>query len=102
MPRPNCTKINVDAAFNIETGKGAAGIVCRDERGRILTMSASKIYVSSPLQAEAIGLRDAVTLGMNLHLEDVIFETDNLDLVEACRENKKFVRLMASFMIFTR
>lgn len=41
-PRPNFTKVNSDATFDITTSKGCASVVCRDERGRVLTCT---IYV---------------------------------------------------------
>lgn len=81
-------KINSDATYNKDNGKGAIGVICRDGKG-ILTMAcAKKIFASSPLAAKALGLREAVVLAMNLGLPSVIFESDSLDLIEICRGNK--------------
>lgn len=46
-----------------------------------------KIYACSPLVAEALAMRDAISLAINLSLSNVIFESDNQTLVEACRKN---------------
>lgn len=71
--------------------------MCRDDRERVLTMIASQIFATTPLVAEAMGLREAVQLGLNLQLEQVIFESDNLDPVEACRGNRN-VREIEGFV----
>lgn len=63
-------------------------MVCRDERGRVLTLVVARIYDPSPLVAEAVSLREAFLVGKNLHLQKVIFESDNLTLIEACRGEK--------------
>lgn len=40
-PRANCKKVNSNAAYNKDTGKGIIGVICRDDRARVLTMIAS-------------------------------------------------------------
>lgn len=87
-PRATYTKINSDAAFKKETGKGATCVVCKDKSGRVLTMMASQIYAYSPLVNEAVSLGEAVKIGLKLHLNQVIFESNNFELVEACCGNK--------------
>lgn len=86
-PRANCVKINTDAAYNRDSGKGSIGVVCRDELGRVLTMTATHIYATSPLMAEVLALRYGVQLGVNLQIQDAAFEVDNINLIETCRGN---------------
>lgn len=91
-PPHKYVKINSDATFDLTTGKGFTGIVCRDEQGVILTAITRPFFALSPLIAEAISLRDAVSLACNLNLQTVILESDNKPLVEACRGNIQRVR----------
>lgn len=86
--RPPCdhfVKINIDAAFDQATGKGFAGIICRDNQGKLLTASSNRFYAFSPLVAEALSLREAASLADNFNLERVIFESDNKILIEVCK-----------------
>lgn len=39
--------------------------------------------------AEALALREAVALAVSVSATDVVFESDCMDLIEACRNNKK-------------
>lgn len=78
-------KINGDFALNKATGVGYIGLICRNERGGVLTASSKLIYANSPLVAEALGLCNATSLAKSLHLQQVILESDNQVLVEACR-----------------
>lgn len=52
-PRPSFTKVNSDAAFDKEKGKGNVAVVFRDNKGRVLTAMTSRIYVPNALVAEA-------------------------------------------------
>lgn len=76
------TKIKSDAAFDAHRGTGATGIICRDKEGRVLTMAASRIYANNPITTEAIGLREAMIMSKNINLPSVVFESDNLHLIE--------------------
>lgn len=86
-PRSNFTKINCNASFGKASGKGNVGIVFRDDKGIVLTAMSKPIFASSPLIAEALSLREAVSLACNLNLQSVILESDNQQLIEACRGN---------------
>lgn len=86
-PQEFFVKVNSDAAFEQSTGKGFTGIICRDNQGKFLTASSSRFFANSPLVAEAISLREAVSLAVNLNLQQVIFESDNQTLIEVCNRN---------------
>lgn len=88
-PRNDVTKIITDTAFDKTTGRGCAGIVCRNEKGQVLTVAAIRIFVSSALVAEALALREALQFGRSIHLQHVIVESDNMTLVEDCKEMKE-------------
>lgn len=47
-----------------------------------------KIFANSPPEAEALGLREVVVLGCNLHRHYVIFEFDCHCLVETLRKQE--------------
>lgn len=81
-PRTPTIKTNVDAVFNSTSGRGAYGIVCRDWQGNLLNPVVKKIVSSSPLTAEALGLREAMVLASNLSMPHVLFESDNQTLIE--------------------
>lgn len=61
-------KFNSNASFVKETGNGAMGVVCRDEKGKVLTMAATRLFASNPFVAEAMRIREAMQIGRNLHL----------------------------------
>lgn len=67
-PRATFIKVNSDASYDAQTRKGSTDIICRDDKGSIFTAMASKIYTTSPLVAEASGLRKVVLIGRNLYL----------------------------------
>jgi len=52
-------------------------------------MQAANVKASCPIVAEALAMREAVTMAANFSITKVIFESDNLDLVQACRGRKQ-------------
>lgn len=88
-PRSDTTKVNIDAAYDAITGRGCAGVVCRDARGKVLTVIASRIFAPNALVAEALAMREALQLARSLNLHRVVFESDNTTMVEACKGSKK-------------
>lgn len=62
-------------------------MICRDESGKLLTATSKGIFAYTPLMAEALGLREAVSLARSLHIPKAIFESDNQIIIEACRGN---------------
>lgn len=74
-PRAPYLKINADAAFDAMSGKGNYGIVCRYEKGNLLTTSSTYLFAPSVLVAETLALRGAILVRQSLCLESVIFES---------------------------
>lgn len=57
----------------------------RDSTGTCFTAATTKLVAPSPLVAEALALREAISMAVNLNIPSVIFESDNLCLIEVCR-----------------
>lgn len=88
-PRPGIIKINTDAGFNVQKAIGSAGIVARDFNGDLLCGFSKKFPATSPLIAEGLALREALAIAVNLRMSKVLFESDCLELVAACRKEYK-------------
>lgn len=86
-PPHDYVKINSDAAFCKEKNLSCSGIVARDSKGTVITGCYKVVPASSPLQAEALALREAVSFAVKLGISSVIFESDNLELIQACRQD---------------
>lgn len=86
-PPAGALKLNVDAAFNQTTCRGAVAVIIRDERGVKLLTHSRRISAPSPLVAEAIAAREALILALNLNLDNIIVESDNLGLVNCICKN---------------
>lgn len=84
-PRSSVVKINYYAHFDVSTGRGRSGIVCRNEKGEMISGSTS--FAINALIAEALALREALTLALSLNFPSVLMEADCLILVETCRGN---------------
>lgn len=85
-PERGRIKINVDAAFDRQLGKGFSGIVCRDFTGKVLAAHTSMMFAPSALVAEALAAREVVLFAQSLQIQDVIIESDSLVLVEAIQK----------------
>lgn len=88
--KTNVLKFNHDAHFDISTCRGCIGVVCRDDKEKVITGFTWKIFVSSAMVAEALVLREVVSLAINLSPPCVLFESDCLERIEACK--RKLVR----------
>ncbi|KAJ1395233.1 Ribonuclease H-like superfamily [Sesbania bispinosa] len=88
-PIQEVIKCNTDAAWSPASQRGALAVVARDHRGSLLLGNAKIVHTFSPLVAEALALREAVMMAYNFNWDRVVFESDNLNLIQACRgENK--------------
>lgn len=78
-------KLNVDAAYFAEEGKGATAAVIRDEKGNFL--AAQCIYIthtSDAMMAEAMAMRDGLTFANSLGFPRVEAESDSLNVINFC------------------
>ena len=76
-PHADCYKINVDASFNLEMGKGGWGFIACDCNGRFLEGAAGNIIrAASALQAEALGILRSIERVAELGMTRIMIETD--------------------------
>lgn len=81
-------KINVDATI-FPDGWVGLGCVVRDSYGRFLRAKCGRIEGRwQPREAEALGMKEALSWSKQLSLDHCIFESDSKVLVEACKENR--------------
>ncbi|XP_051221615.1 uncharacterized protein [Lolium perenne] len=78
-------KVNVDGSFLHDDHTGAVGAILRDHDG--LFIAASTLYIpnlASAALAEAMALREGLSLAHRIGCNNVIAESDSLETVEAC------------------
>ncbi|MFQ6651461.1 hypothetical protein Gotur_023788 [Gossypium turneri] len=78
-PKAPFLKINFDAAFKAHFAKSYLGLVIRDERSRIIGKRVIlNEYVSFVFAAKALVCLQALKLGVEVGLRDVVIEGDSL------------------------
>ncbi|KAJ1399450.1 Ribonuclease H-like superfamily [Sesbania bispinosa] len=92
-PPADTFKCNSDASWSSSSHPCALAFVVRDCRGTLITGHAKKAPAFSPLVAEALALRESVVVAYNLDWKRVIFESDNLNLIRACRKEKPIAEI---------
>lgn len=87
LPLTNCYKVQTDAAWREELrGAGLGWTITKNaERS---DFGAHCFYVSSPLIAEALALREALCKCKELNLQRFICETDSTQLIQAIKTRK--------------
>ncbi|KAL9663918.1 hypothetical protein QQ045_019312 [Rhodiola kirilowii] len=92
-PPPGVVKINCDASWNEVTHECGIGVIARDHTGRVLRVRAlhSTIYTNC-VECEGVGLHEGITMGEELHEENVIIELDcsNVVMEVNCRSRQDF------------
>ncbi|XP_057451971.1 uncharacterized protein LOC130743760 [Lotus japonicus] len=88
VPPPWTLKLNVDATYFKETCKGSIAVVVFDEKGTNVLSHSKTIWAASPLAAEALAVREALLLAMNLELPKIYLVSDCLNLVSLIRERR--------------
>ena len=82
-PPEGVIKLNVDVAFDQDTGTGGTGAVLRDEAGFFVAASCSDIpFVEDAATAEARGLRDGLLLANEVGCNKIYVEADCLEVIE--------------------
>lgn len=62
-------------------------VVCRDSTWNVLTGTTWNIFALSATVDEALAVRLAVKMASNLAIQDVVFESNCLPVIEACTGN---------------
>ena len=83
-PPADWYKANFDAAFSIESGSTAIGVVFRDQAGQVIAALCQNLgQVQSVDMAEALAARRAVIFARELSLFNIIVEGDCLHVIQA-------------------
>ncbi|KAF2308445.1 hypothetical protein GH714_009740 [Hevea brasiliensis] len=81
-PGPNWVKLNVDIATNVNSGWTGIGMVVRNEMGSFVACKISRMVgLFSPTIAEIMGVREALSWIKDNNWQNVIVESDNLQVV---------------------
>jgi ribonuclease HI len=84
-PEPRQVKLNVDASFYVDSASGATGAVLRDFHGDFIAASTTYLrHVASPMMAEAIAMREGLSLANRIGCSNVIAESDSTEVIQAC------------------
>jgi hypothetical protein len=86
-PNEGTVKININAGYNPNSNEGTSGCVVSDHTWKLLKAQALWYdQGSSSLIMEAEALRDGVRLAINMGLQNVIMETDALEVVNLVKD----------------
>jgi ribonuclease HI len=78
-------KINVDGSFHSDSHAGWIGAVVRDYKGEFIAASTVFLpHVLSPAVAEAMAMREGLSLANRMGCTNVIMESDSSETVDAC------------------
>ncbi|KAK1662852.1 hypothetical protein QYE76_051011 [Lolium multiflorum] len=78
--------INVDAAFDTDSGRGATGVVIRDYTGSfIAAMQTFLPHVVDAPMAEAYAFRDGLSLAQQIGIHNFTIQTDCCQVVETMK-----------------
>jgi ribonuclease HI len=84
-PTARHIKLNVDASFHEDAKAGAIGAVLRDYKGEFV--AASTLYLSnvaSVVMAEAIAMREGLSLAILMGCNRIMAESDSAEVIETC------------------
>ncbi|KAM0891113.1 hypothetical protein ACQ4PT_026619 [Festuca glaucescens] len=81
-PPMGCLKLNVDGAYVAQTGDAGVGIILRNNEGAVRIAACRSLkFCSSALDAELQACLMGVRLALDHSNEDLLVETDSLELV---------------------
>jgi ribonuclease HI len=95
-PATGVYKINVDAAFDVDTGRGATGAIIRDSRGNFV--AASCVFTDIAVDAtsmEASALLAGLQLAEQFGAQSLVVESDSLEVVRAVQNPSELRGLQA-------
>ncbi|MFQ6636745.1 hypothetical protein Gotur_012684 [Gossypium turneri] len=95
-PPDQFVKINFNAAYDRKYNRATAGIVARDNKGKVL-LSCSKNYqqVTSAFAAEALACRKVTKIGIERKWEKIIIEGDSLSIIKKCKSINSLAHTVA-------
>ena len=77
------TKINVDAAYDMDQGRGSMGVIARDTGGKFVAASCKEIhFVTDPFMAEAYAFREGLSIAQFLGCNKFIIQSDNSQVID--------------------
>jgi hypothetical protein len=84
-PAPRHVKVNVDAAFLADCSQGIVGSIAHDFQGNFIAAKCDYLpHVASVEMAEALAIKEGLTLAVSLGCNSIIAESNSLVIVEAC------------------
>uniref|UniRef100_A0A1J3ELU2 RNase H type-1 domain-containing protein n=1 Tax=Noccaea caerulescens TaxID=107243 RepID=A0A1J3ELU2_NOCCA len=93
-PPSGWVKCNVDGTWNKDAVDNGIGWVLRDSKGDVLWIGGRKISrLSSILEVEIEALRWAILVTSNFNYDNIIFETDSKEAVEALSSDEGWPKL---------
>jgi hypothetical protein len=84
-PEPRQVKVNVDGLFNADSHAGSTEAIIRDYEGKFVASCTLFLpNVASAAAAEAIAMREGLSLANHLGCNNVQVESDSIEIVQAC------------------
>jgi ribonuclease HI len=90
-PAKGVYKLNVDAAFNADSGRGATGAIIRDSWGNFIAASCN--FTDSTIDAttmEASALLSGLQLAEHFGVNYLVVESDSLEVVQVVLDPSEF------------
>ncbi|XP_024190480.1 uncharacterized protein LOC112194478 [Rosa chinensis] len=82
-------KINIDGAFQVDSGVGGIGVVVRDDLGTgIAAIARPFLHAHSAINMEAEACRAGLLLGIHQGWSDVVIESDSALLIAALKSEE--------------
>ena len=101
-PQDDLVKLNIDAAFDIDSGTDGTGAILRDHHGTFISAGRWKLqHVDDAYTAEAHGLRNGLLLANMAGCNKVLVESDCMEVIQPYMKNALscVVTLVVSLLI---
>uniref|UniRef100_A0ACD5UC07 Uncharacterized protein n=1 Tax=Avena sativa TaxID=4498 RepID=A0ACD5UC07_AVESA len=86
-PPEGVIKINVDAAYDINQGRGSLSVIAREQNGKFIFANCKELpFVADAFMAEAFALREGLSVAQFLGCNKVIIQSDNSLVVETMKD----------------